>query len=98
MAEEHAERLSAYDAVDYLDSPAAIAEFLAAAAEEDDPAFMTRALGVAARAYGMVQLARDTGITREGLYKALTEGGNPTLATLMAVAKALDLRVTFTPR
>jgi probable addiction module antidote protein len=87
-----------YDSAAYLKTPADIAEYLQIAAEDDDPAFMAHALGVAARAHGMQQLAQATGITREGLYKAFGEKGNPTLATLMAVAKALDLRLTFAPR
>ncbi len=87
-----------YDSAAYLKTPEDIAQYLQAAAEEDDPAFMAHALGVAARAHGMLQLSRDTALTREGLYKALGTGGNPTLSTLMAVARALDLRLTFTPR
>ncbi|MFV3128172.1 addiction module antidote protein [Niveispirillum sp. KHB5.9] len=87
-----------YDAADYLETPEAVAAFLEAAAEEDDPAFLTRALGIAARSHGMMKLSRDSGLSREGLYKALGEDGNPTLSTLMAVAKALDLRIAFLPR
>jgi probable addiction module antidote protein len=90
--------LKPFDAANYLETPEDIAAFLEAAAEEDDPAFLMRALGIAARSRGMVKLARDSGISREGLYKALGEDGNPTLSTLMAVAKALDLRIAFIPR
>ncbi len=90
--------LKPFDAANYLETPEDIAAFLEAAAEEDDPAFLMRALGIAARSRGMVKLARDSGISREGLYKALGEDGNPTLSTLMAVAKALDLRLAFVPR
>ncbi|MDG5496553.1 addiction module antidote protein [Niveispirillum sp. BGYR6] len=87
-----------FDPAEHLQTAEDIAAFLNAAAEEDDPAFMVRALGVAARAHGMMQLSRDTGVSREGLYKALGEEGNPTLSTLMAVAKALNLHLSFTPR
>lgn len=90
--------LKPFDAANYLETPEDIAAFLEAAAEEDDPAFLIRALGIAARSHGMVKLARDSGVSREGLYKALGEDGNPTLSTLMAMAKALDLRLTFVPR
>ena len=63
----------------------------------DDPAFLAAALGDVARARNMSQLARDTGLTREGLYKALSGKGNPTLDTVMKIAKALGLRLTFKP-
>jgi probable addiction module antidote protein len=53
------------------------------------------ALGVIARAKNMSQLARDTGLTREGLYKALSEDGNPTFATVTKIAKALGLQIRF---
>jgi probable addiction module antidote protein len=87
-----------FDTAEHLKTAEDIAAFLDAAAAEDDPAFMVHALGIAARAHGMMQLSRDTGVSREGLYKALGEGGNPTLSTLMAVAKALNLHLSFTPR
>ena len=60
----------------------------------DDPAFIVHALGVIARARNMSQLARDTGLTREGLYKALSPEGNPSFATVAKVAKALGLQIT----
>jgi probable addiction module antidote protein len=92
------EKFSRYDSADYLKTEADIAAYLEAAAEEcDDPAFLARALGVVARSRNMSQLSRDTGISREGLNKALSGEGNPTLATVMKVAKALGLRVGFRP-
>ncbi len=92
------EKFSRYDSADYLKTEADIAAYLEAAAEEsDDPAFLARALGVVARSRNMSQLSRDTGISREGLNKALSGEGNPTLATVMKVAKALGVRVGFRP-
>ena len=60
----------------------------------DDAAYITAALGDIARARGMAQLAKDTGISREGLYKALSSDGNPSLATVLKVVKALGLKLT----
>jgi probable addiction module antidote protein len=59
----------------------------------DDPALIAAALGTVARAHGMQQLAKDTGLTREGLYKALSPEGNPNLGTVMKVMRALGLRL-----
>jgi probable addiction module antidote protein len=90
---------SRFDAADYLKTEEDIAAFLEAVAEDggDDPAFLAQALGTVARARNMSQLARDTGMSREGLNKALSGEGNPTLATITKVAKALGLRVAFRP-
>ena len=63
-----------------------------------DAALFSRALGDIARARGMMQLARDTGITREGLYKALGEQGNPSLSTILKVLHALGLRLHVDPQ
>ncbi|MBZ9612630.1 putative addiction module antidote protein [Rheinheimera sp. MA13] len=70
--------------------------YLEACIEEaaDDPVFIVHALGVIANAKNMSQLARDTGISREGLYKAFSPDGNPTFATVAKVAKALGLQIT----
>jgi probable addiction module antidote protein len=83
-----------YDSADYLDSPEAIAAYIEAAFEDGDPALITHALGVVARAKGMSQLARDAGVTREALYKALTADGDPKLSTFIGVMKALGMRLT----
>src|SRR4051794_2880711 len=72
-----------YDSARYLDSDEAIAEYLAAAFEEGDPKGIAHALEVIARARGMTQLSRDTGIAREALYRALSGEGNPEFATIM---------------
>lgn len=82
-----------FDPTRYLDSDEAIAGFMEEAFETGDPAFITHALGVAARARGMTQIAKDAGLSRESLYRALGEGGNPEFATVLKVAKALGLRL-----
>ncbi|MGH9382117.1 MAG: addiction module antidote protein [Thermoanaerobaculia bacterium] len=94
-----AERYSRYDSADYLQTESDIAEYLNACVAEggDDPAFIAHALGVVGRARGMMQLAEKTGISRAGLYKALSGEGNPTFDTVAKVAKALGLQVTFRP-
>ena len=83
-----------YDTADYLDSPESIAACVEAAFEDGDPALITHALGGVARAKGMSQLARDAGVTREALYKALTADGDPKLSTFVGVMKALGMRLT----
>ncbi|CAJ0692988.1 addiction module antidote protein [Ralstonia sp. 22086] len=84
-----------WDSAEHLKTEADMAAYLDACLEEaaDDPAFITHALGVVARARGMTQLARDTGMTREGLYKALSEEGNPSFATVLKVMRALGIRL-----
>jgi|SRR5271156_3045908 probable addiction module antidote protein len=91
------EKFSRYDTADYLTDDERIAEYLEAVLEEaeDDPVLIAQALGAVARARNMSQLARETGLTREGLYKALSAEGNPSFATVIKVAKALGLRVAF---
>ncbi|MCC7257718.1 MAG: putative addiction module antidote protein [Gammaproteobacteria bacterium] len=93
------ETFSRYDTADYLKSDEDIARYMEAVMEEggDDPAYIAQALGAIARARNMSQLARDTGLTREGLYKALSGEGNPSFATVMKVAHALGLKLTFRP-
>lgn len=83
-----------WDSAEYLKTEADIADYLSACFEEapDDPAFLVHALGVAARARNMSQLARDTGLTREGLYKALSAEGNPSFGTVLKVAGAMGYR------
>ena len=84
-----------YDTAEYLKTDEDMAMYLEACFEEagDDAAFIAKALGNIARARGMTQLARDTGLAREGLYKALSENGNPEFATVMKVIKALGLKL-----
>lgn len=86
---------SRWDAADLLQNEDDIALYMEAAMEDGDPALITAALGDVARARNMSQLARDTGLTREGLYKALSGEGNPSFATVLKVAHALGLKLTF---
>jgi len=90
------ETFTPYDSADYLKSDDDIAAYLDAALEEsiDDPSFFAHALGVVARARSMTRLAAETGITREGLYKALSDDGNPSLMTVLKVTRALGLRLS----
>lgn len=90
-------RTTKFDAADYLDSPKAIAAYLDAAMEDGDPAVIAAALGDIARARGMSKLARETGVKREALYRALSPEGNPELATLLKVVSALGLRLSSAP-
>ncbi len=90
------ETFSRWDVADHLRSEADIAAYLAACMEEapDDPAFIAAALGDIARAHGMIEIAKATGLTREGLYKALSAEGNPTFGTVLKVLKALGIKLT----
>jgi len=89
-----------FDAADYIKGEKDIALYLDAVMEEaaDNPALLAHALGDVARARrNMSQLARDAGVTREGLYKALSPQGNPSFATVARIAKALGLEIHFRP-
>ncbi len=83
-----------YDSAEFLDTDEAVAEYLAAAVEDGDPALFRHALGVVARARGMTQIAREAGLSRESLYRALSPEGNPSLDTALRVLKALNVRLT----
>lgn len=89
-------KTTAWDSADYLKTEADRTAYLQACLEEapDDPAFIAHALGVVARARNMSQLARDTGLTREGLYKALSDEGNPSFGTVLKVVNALGYRLS----
>jgi probable addiction module antidote protein len=93
MAKRKLEKFTRYDAADYLKSEGDVIAYLDAAMEDCDPAVIATALGTIARARGMMQIARETGITREGLYKALSADGNPSLGTVLKVMKALGVRL-----
>jgi probable addiction module antidote protein len=86
-----------WDAVEHLDSPEAIAAYIDAAMEDGDPALISAVLGDVARAIGMTQIAKDTGMSRESLYRALSEEGRPEFATVAKVMKALGLRLSAVP-
>ena len=88
-------KFSRYDTADYLKSEEDIAAYLDAATEEGDPALIAAALGDVARARNFSELARTVGLSRQGLDKALSGEGNPTLATILKVAQALGIRLTF---
>ncbi len=90
-------KFSRYDSADYLETQDDILAYLDAVMAEggDDPAFVTRALGVVARARNVSKLARDTGMSREGIYKALSDEGNPSFATVAKIVSALGFRITF---
>ena len=92
------EKLYDWDAAEYLDSPEAISMFMADAMETGDAAYIAKALGVVARAHGMTQIARKTGLSREQLYRSFSDKGNPTLKTTLAVMRALDVDMTVRPR
>ena len=80
-----------FDPAAYLDTPEAMAEYLTAAFETEDPSFIATSIGVVARARGMSRLAEETGLTRAALYKALSPEGNPEFGTVLKVLKALGL-------
>jgi probable addiction module antidote protein len=87
-------KLIAFDAARYLDDDAAIAEYMSAVLEAEDPDLLLLALGDVARAKGMAQVAKDAGLGRESLYKALTPGAKPRFDTVLKVAKALGIKLT----
>lgn len=91
------EKLTPYDPAEDLDSEQAIATFMAGAFETNDPGFIAHALGIVARAKGMTQIANQTGLSREQLYRSFSESGNPTLRTTIAVMKALGIELTARP-
>jgi probable addiction module antidote protein len=84
-----------YDLAEQLRTPEEVTAYLDAWFDEapDDATGIARALGDIARARGMTQVARDAGLSRESLYKALSEGGNPSFATILKVARALGVRL-----
>jgi len=86
-----------YDAAEYLESEDDMATYLQAAFEEGDPGLVIHALGNIARARGMSQIARDTGLGRESLYKALSPEGNPEFATVLKVVQALGIKLHAEP-
>lgn len=87
------ETFSRYDTAEFLKTDEEMAMYLDACLEEGDPPLIAHALGVIARARGMSQLARETGISREGLYRALSSDGNPEFATILKVVRALGFRL-----
>jgi probable addiction module antidote protein len=92
-------KTSAYDVAEHLRTPAEMAAYLDAWLEEapDDVSGIARALGDIARAKGMSLVAKEAGLSRESLYRALSEGGNPSFATVLKVARALGVRFHAQP-
>jgi len=91
------EHLTDFDAADYLDSDEAIAEYLSAILEQDDADLTLKALGDVAKARGMAEIARATGLGRESLYKAFRPGARPRFDTILKVMKALGVKMTAVP-
>ncbi len=85
-----------YDAAEFLETKEDMSAYLNAALEDGDPVLLSVALGDIARAQGMTQLAKETGVTRDGLYKALSPTGNPSFATIKKVLDALGMKIKIT--
>lgn len=92
-------KLRKWDVVEHLKTDEDMALYLEAAMEEagDDAAFIAKVLGDIARAHGMAKLAKNTGLGRESLYKALSGEGNPSFATILKVTRALGLKLHAAP-
>ena len=86
-----------WDPADHLKTDEDMAAYLEAALEDGDPTLVAAALGDIARAKGMTQVARDAGLGRESLYKALSPAGNPEFATILKVVSALGLQLHAAP-
>ena len=86
-----------FDAARYLTTTESQCELLSDALQTGDPTYIATALGTIARARGMAEVAQEAGVTREGLYKALSSTGDPRLSTLMGVMKALNLEFRAVP-
>mgnify|MGYP001579020773 CR=1 FL=1 len=92
-------KMTTWDAADYLDSPKDIARYIEACIQDDpgDGSLIRTALGDVAKAKGMTQIARDCGVGRESLYKALSIDGNPEFSTVLKLLQILGLRLTVKP-
>ena len=86
-----------YDSADYLNDDKAISAYMDEALATEDPSFIAKALGTVARARGMAQIAKKSGLSRESLYKALSAEGNPEFGTVIRVMHALELKFTVSP-
>jgi len=93
----HQETFARFDPADYLNSVEDVAAYLEALIDEaeDDSTQIAQALGAIARSRNFSEIARQAGMSREGLYKALSANGNPSLATVVKVAHTLGLRLRF---
>lgn len=90
-------KFAPFDAADYLTDEETIAEYITAALEDPNPDLFLVAVRDIARARGMTQLAKDTGLGRESLYKALTPGAKPRYDTVLKIMHALGVKLTATP-
>lgn len=90
-------KTATFDAADYLNDEETIAEYLTAALEDPNPDVFLAAVRDVARARGMAQLAKDAGLGRESLYKALTPGAKPRYDTVLKLLNALGVRLSATP-
>ena len=88
------EKLTTYDPATALVNNEEVVFFMADALETGDAAYISKALGIVARAKGMTQIANQTGLSREQLYRSFSESGNPTLKTTLAVMKAVGIELT----
>jgi probable addiction module antidote protein len=86
-------KITRFDVTDHLDNEEVIAEYLAAAMEDPDPNVFLAALGDVAKARGMAQLAKNSGLSRESLYKTLAPGAKPRFETIMKITKALGVPI-----
>jgi probable addiction module antidote protein len=89
-------KLTKFDAADYLDNEETIAEFLTAALEDENPDVFLAAISNVAKARGMAAIAKETGLGRESLYKALAPGAKPRYDTILKVLHGLGVKVTVT--
>jgi probable addiction module antidote protein len=89
--------IAAFDAADYLDNDIVIAEYLNAALEDQNPNVFLQAIADVAKARGMSKLAKDTGLGRESLYKALAPGAKPRYDTVLKLVRALGVELHTTP-
>ena len=89
--------IAAFDAADYLDNDVVIAEYLNAALEDVNPDVFLQAIADVAKARGMSKLARDTGLGRESLYKALAPGAKPRYDTIIKLVRALGIELHAQP-
>jgi len=90
-------KLRTFDASRYLDTEESVAAYLAEALETNDADFISEAISTVARAQGMTQLAKTSGVSREQLYRSFGSGANPTLKTVLRVLEAMNVTLTATP-
>lgn len=89
--------LARFDAADYLDNDVVIAEYINAALEDENPNVLLQAIADVAKARGMTKLAKDVGLGRESLYKALAPGAKPRYDTVLKLVRALGVELHATP-